>query len=93
MNISLTAEQEKFIQSQLESGNYSSAEQVIAQALQLLEERQQEETERQLAELRQKIASGTEQIARGQVTDGEIVFTILRDKICSSFLDSAWERQ
>jgi len=31
--------------------------------------------------LRRKIALGTEQIANGQVTDGEIVFARLQEKI------------
>jgi antitoxin ParD1/3/4 len=37
--------------------------------------------ELQLEELRKKIAIGTEQIAKGQVTDGEIVFSRLQAKI------------
>ena len=49
---------------------------VINEAFQLLEER-----ERILEELRQKIAVGTEQIERGQVTDGEVVFERLQQKI------------
>jgi antitoxin ParD1/3/4 len=50
--------------------------QVISAAFKLLEEK-----ELRLEELRQKIAIGTEQIARGQVTDGEIVFARLQEKI------------
>jgi Uncharacterised protein family (UPF0156). len=38
MNITLTTEQEKYVQSQLEEGKYNSVEQLISQALQLLEE-------------------------------------------------------
>jgi antitoxin ParD1/3/4 len=34
-----------------------------------------------LKNLCQKIAVGTQQIARGQVTDGEIVFARLQEKI------------
>ena len=49
---------------------------VINEAFKLLEER-----ERRLNELRQKIAVGTEQIKRGQVTDGEVVFERLQQKI------------
>jgi len=39
--------------------------------------------QKRLAELRQKIASGTEQIAQGKVTDGELIFTKLQEKIRS----------
>ena len=81
MNISLTLEQEKFIQEKIKSGRYETVEQAIAQALQLLEERDRALDERQLEELRQKIASANEQIARGQVTDGEVVFDRFREKI------------
>jgi len=37
--------------------------------------------QKRLEELRLKIASGTEQIARGQVTDGEVVLARLQEKI------------
>ena len=76
MNIALKLEYQQFIQSQIEKGNYANVDEVISAAFRLLEER-----ERRLKELSQKIAVGTEQIARGQVTDGEIVFTKLQEKI------------
>lgn len=38
-------------------------------------------SEFQLEELRKKIAIATDQIAKGQVTDGEIVFARLQEKI------------
>lgn len=81
MNITLTPEQEKYIQLQLEEGKYNSIEQLISEALQLLEERNCALEQKRLEELRLKIASGTEQIARGQVTDGEVVFARLQEKI------------
>ena len=76
MNIQLKPEQEKFIREKIASGEYSNAEDVISQAFKLLEAR-----ERKIKELRAKIAIGTEQIANGQVTDGEIVFDSLQEKI------------
>ena len=81
MNITLTPEQEKYVQSQLEWGKFNSVEQVISEALQLLEERNRDLEQKRLEELRLKIDSGTEQIARGQVTDGEVVFARLQEKI------------
>lgn len=76
MNIALKPEYQQFIQSQIEKGNYANVDEVISAAFRLLEER-----EHWLEELSQKIAVGTEQIARGHVTDGEIVFTRLQEKI------------
>ena len=76
MNIQLKPEQGKFIQEKIASGEYSNANEVISQAFKLLEAR-----ERKIKELKAKIAIGTEQIAKGQVTDGEIVFKRLQDKL------------
>lgn len=81
MNIALTPEQERYIQLQLEGGKYNSVEQLISEALQLLEEQNRALEQKRLEELRLKIASGTEQIARGKVTDGEVVFARLQEKI------------
>lgn len=76
MNIQLKPEQEKFIQEKIASGEYSNADDVITQAFKLLEIR-----ESKIKELRDKITVATEQIAKGQVTDGEIVFERLQEKI------------
>ncbi|MEH2209789.1 type II toxin-antitoxin system ParD family antitoxin [Nostoc sp.] len=76
MYIQIKPELEKFIQAQLASGRFTNADDVINEAFKLLQEREQ-----RLEELRQKIAVGTEQIAKGQVTDGEVVFAKLQEKI------------
>ncbi|MEA5601770.1 type II toxin-antitoxin system ParD family antitoxin [Nostoc sp. UHCC 0252] len=76
MNISLKPEHEQFIQSQIQAGRYANAEEVMNEAFKLLQAREQ-----RLEELRQKIAIGKEQIARGELTDGEIVFAQLQEKI------------
>lgn len=83
MNITLTTEQERYVKSQLEGGKYNSIEQLISEALQLLEAQNRASEQKRLEELRLKIASGTEQIARGQMTDGEVVFASLQKKISS----------
>ncbi len=80
MSIYLKPEQEKFIQEQIKNGNYNTADEVIAEAFRVLEERDAI-NRRRLEELQHKIASGTEQIAQGQVTDGEVVFARLQEKI------------
>jgi antitoxin ParD1/3/4 len=71
MNITLRYEQEQFIQAQIKKGRYQTAEQVISEALKVLEELNRQRDEICLEELRQKIGVGTEQIKTGQVTDGE----------------------
>ncbi|MCC3406220.1 MAG: type II toxin-antitoxin system ParD family antitoxin [Microcoleus sp. PH2017_10_PVI_O_A] len=81
MNVTLTPEQENYVRSQLQGGNYDSVQELLSEALQLLEERNRALKQQRLAALRQKIASGTEQIAQGKVTDGEVVFARLQEKI------------
>jgi antitoxin ParD1/3/4 len=76
MYIQIKPELEQFIQAQLASGRFASADDVINEAFKLLQEREQ-----RIEELRQKIALGTEQIAKGQVTDGEVVFARFQEKI------------
>lgn len=76
MSLSLTPETERRIAEQLQKGRYQSADEVIVAALALLDER-----ERRLAELRQQIEVGVEQINRGQVTDGEVVFDRLFNRL------------
>ncbi|MEH1825772.1 MAG: type II toxin-antitoxin system ParD family antitoxin [Nostoc sp.] len=76
MYIQIKPELEQFIQAQLASGRFTNVDDVINEAFKLLQEREQ-----RLEELRQKIAVGTEQIAKGQVTDGEVVFARLQEKI------------
>lgn len=76
MNIVLKPEYEEFIRSQIQSGKYGSAEELIGEAIALLRERKQ-----RIEELRQKIAVGTVQIAKGQVKDGEFVLARIQEKI------------
>lgn len=76
MHIQIKKEHEKFIQAQIATGRFTSADDVVNEAFKLLEEQ-----ERRLEELRQKIAVGTEQIEQGRVTDGETVFARLQEKI------------
>ncbi|MEA5505940.1 type II toxin-antitoxin system ParD family antitoxin [Halotia wernerae UHCC 0503] len=76
MYIQIKPELEQFIQAQLATGRFASADDVINEAFKLLQEREQ-----RIEELRQKIAVGTEQIAKGQVTDGEVVFAKFKEKI------------
>ncbi len=85
MNIMLKPEQEQFIQAEIKNGRYETAEQVISEALKLLEEYNRKQDEIRLEELRQKIAVGTEQIKNGRMSDGEEVFARLQEKLRHDF--------
>ncbi len=63
MTLLLTPETERAIAEQVERGRYSTANEVVLEALRLLSERDRADDERRLEELRAKIAIGTEQIA------------------------------
>jgi antitoxin ParD1/3/4 len=67
--ISLTAELERRIAEQIESGLYSSASEVVREGLRLLFETDAIQ-DRQLAQLRADIQVGLDQADRGQLLDG-----------------------
>lgn len=80
MTVTLTAEQERFVAEQIQSGHYHSAGDVIAQSLGML--RAQEEFIRSNAgELRDKIAVGLNEIRRGKTIDGPTAIQKLREKL------------
>ncbi|HAA29774.1 MAG TPA: type II toxin-antitoxin system ParD family antitoxin [Cyanobacteria bacterium UBA8553] len=80
MNVSLTPEIEQFIQSQVESGKYASADEVILAALKAFEERERIYKGR-FEELRREIMLGVKASERGEVVDSEIVFSQLQQKL------------
>jgi antitoxin ParD1/3/4 len=65
VSVSLTPELEKLIDEKVQSGLYSSASEVIREALSLLHERDQLR-ERELETVRAKIKRGIEQLDRGE---------------------------
>lgn len=67
MNVSLTPELETLVHDKVESGLYTSASEVVREALRLLRERDQIQQQR-LTELRREIAIGLEQLDRGEFT-------------------------
>ena len=79
MNITLSPEQEKFIQSQIARGKYTNIQQVIDSALKLLE-KQDQNYEQWLDETLQKVKVGLEQLERGDKVDGEVVIAQLEAK-------------
>jgi antitoxin ParD1/3/4 len=80
MNILLDPEQSAFIQTQLQSGQFSTAEAVIATALQIMAT-QQADYQDWLEETRVKIKEGMEDLERGNVVDGEAFMAELQQKL------------
>jgi antitoxin ParD1/3/4 len=80
MNVSLSSEIKQFIESQVESGKYTSVEEVIVAGIRLLEERENIYKGR-FEELKREIAIGVEASQRGDVIDGEKVFSRLQEKL------------
>ena len=79
MNIILNSEQEKFIQSQLKKGKYSSVEQIIDHAFKLLQ-KQEQDYENWVNETRKKAEIGLKQLEKGEKVDGETVIAQLQEK-------------
>jgi antitoxin ParD1/3/4 len=64
MYITISSQHQERIRSKVESGLYDSPEQVISEALRLLDER-----DRYIAELRDKVKVAIEEIERGQYVE------------------------
>jgi antitoxin ParD1/3/4 len=73
MNVSLTPEIEKLIRHKVQTGRYSSASEVIREALRLMDECDQL-AELHKNEIRKKIAAGMASLRAGKGADGEPVF-------------------
>lgn len=65
MNVSLTTELEKFVNRKVESGRYSSASEVVREALRLLEKHDQERAV-QLAGFNQELGRRLASLDRGE---------------------------
>jgi len=76
MSVSLSPKTEKRIAEKVASGKYQSVDQVVEEALALLEMRDRE-ARAILEEWRERIAIGLEQAERGELGDGEEVFARL----------------
>jgi antitoxin ParD1/3/4 len=77
MNVSLTPELEQLVAEKVESGRYTSASEVIREALRLLEEHDQLKQQR-LAQVREKIDRGLQQLDAGQGISPQEARTRLR---------------
>ncbi len=65
MNVSLTPELESLVQQKVQSGLYSSASEVVREALRLLNDRDTIQQQR-MVELRREIKVGLDQLDRGE---------------------------
>ena len=79
MSITLKPEQEKFIQEQVARGRFKSANEVLAQALILLEQKYRED-EAWREDVREKVDEARAEVARGEVLPLETVVAQLQDK-------------
>ena len=77
MNVSLTPELEELIAQKVQSGRYTSASEVIREALRLLEEQDQIRQKR-LEAIRREIDEGLAQLDRGESIPGDQVRSLLR---------------
>jgi len=79
MNVSLTPELEKFVGAKVESGRYTSASEVIREALRLLEEHDSTRAA-QLAEFNNELVRRLASLNRGDTTDPRAVRERLQRK-------------
>jgi antitoxin ParD1/3/4 len=69
-NISLTAEQDAFVEKVVEAGEYQNASEAIRDALRVLQQRRQEDSLR-LKALRAQIKAGVDALDRGDFAEVE----------------------
>lgn len=79
MNVSLTPELEKYIQAKVETGRYTSASEVVREALRLLEQKEQER-EKALKEFQAELDRRIDSLDRGEGIDGEEFFADLKKR-------------
>jgi len=79
MDVQLTPQLERLVQEKVESGRYASADEVVCEALLLLEEREEARVA-ELGRLRSRIDESLLEAERGEVTDGDqFMEGLLRD--------------
>ena len=80
MNIILKPEQEQLIKAKVESGKYTTVDEVIAEALQLLDERDKH-YQKWVEDTRQKVAVGLAQLDRGEGIEVQTVINKLKERV------------
>jgi len=79
MNVSLTPELEKFVSAKVGSGRYSSASEVVREALRLLEEHDRSRS-RHIAAFNRELSSRMASLDRGEFVDPAAARQRLRQK-------------
>ena len=80
MNVRLTPELERLVQSKAQTGRYNSASEVVREALRLMEELDQLRALRK-EEILKKIAQSLASLEEGKGVDGESVFDRLEAEL------------
>ncbi|NEP82893.1 MAG: type II toxin-antitoxin system ParD family antitoxin [Okeania sp. SIO3B3] len=80
MNIILKPEQEKLIQAKVNSGKYTTIDEVIAEALKLLDERDKH-YQNWIEDTRRKVAVGLAKLDRGEGVEIQTVMNKLKEKV------------
>jgi len=79
MNLLLKPEHQKLIEAQLNTGRYANPDEIIAEALELLNKRDQYQEWSE--EIGRKIDIAAQQLDRGEGIDGETAIALLRKKL------------
>lgn len=79
MNLLLKPEHQKLIEAQLNTGRYANPDEIIAEALELLNKRDQYQEWSE--EIGRKIDIAAQQLDRGEGIDGESEIALLRKKL------------
>ena len=79
MNLLLKPEHQKLIEEQLSTGRYANPDEIIAEALELLNKRDQYQEWSE--EIGRKIDIAAQQLDRGEGIDGESAIALLRKKL------------
>lgn len=79
MKISLTPDQESFIQKEMSARNYADPNAVLADALQLLAQRRRYEQWAQ--DVQEKVAVAATELERGEGVDGETAIAALKARL------------
>jgi len=79
MNVSLTPELEKFVSDKVASGRYTSASEVVREALRLLEEHEQSRAE-QLAAFNRELQARLDSLDRGEYVTAEESLRRIQEK-------------
>ena len=79
MNLLLKPEHQKLIEAQFNTGRYANLDEIIAEALELLNKRDQYQEWSE--EIGRKIDIAAQQLDRGEGIDGESAIALLRKKL------------